>query len=649
MNDPNGCFRDPDGLWHLYYQYNPFQDVAGNQHWGHATSQDLYHWENQKIAIFPSNHHEQIYSGSAVIDSENTSGFFPGQNNGVVAIYTLNIMRGEGLQVQEIAYSRDGGYSFTKYDQNPIITSTSNQFRDPYVIRYGDTWVMVIAYSQAFTIGIYTSPDLKDWTHASNFSHHGLLGLQYECPNLVSMPVAGSAEIMYVLTISINPGAPLGGSIMQYFPGFFNGTHFTAVDGAARIADFGKDNYAGQFFHGLSESEDPVFIAWASNWQYGQQVPTGEKEGWRSAMSLPRRTHLANVTRTGWDLISTPYDLTPIYDTQLASNPNIGNGSITVDYSSIGSGAIYFKCRVSSIPSVAFAAGKLDFKFSSSSTKEYLVGGFSFSGDGPFFLSRQNIQGFSQNHFFTDQVSAANPINDQGTVTLEGVIDRSIFEVFLDGGRNSATMTFYPDGILDTLEIMASGINETMCLRTEFQTISWIREIDSNLYPSQASFSSSYELGNLNFSGGVQENLHLISLDSGFLPQRIIAFDPRSSSFVDKIMASSDNSFIPASTLQNDAPKFDIFTCSPKLPIELRIKIWKLTYPDPRVVTIKSVPCLNFTPKDGVTRIFFDFENDYFQLCWSWPAAARNPIAYDEPVQFYGGLYGLCGRLQIRL
>ena len=129
---------------------------------------------------------------------------------------------------------------FTKHPGNPVLTANSNQFRDPKVFRYENTWVMVLAYAQAFTIGIFTSSDLKIWTHASNFTHAGLLGLQYECPNLVGIPVAGSSETMYVLAISINPEAPLGGSITQYFPGRTNGTHFVPVDGAARIPDFGK-------------------------------------------------------------------------------------------------------------------------------------------------------------------------------------------------------------------------------------------------------------------------------------------------------------------------------------------------------------------------------------------------------------------------
>ena len=242
----------------------------------------MYHWENQQIAIYATAD-AQIFSGSAVVDLNNTSGFFPNQTNGVVAIYTLNTAE---EQVQDIAYSHDGGYTFIKYADNPVLTSGtgSNQFRDPKVIRFGDSWVMVVSYAQEFVIGIFTSPDLKNWTHGSNFSHHGLLGLQYECPNLVQMPVAGSNKSMYVLAISINPGAPLGGSITQYFPGSFNGTHFTPVDDAARIADFSKDNYAGQFFYGLPETEEQVFIAWASNWEYSQAVPTGDKEGWRSSV-----------------------------------------------------------------------------------------------------------------------------------------------------------------------------------------------------------------------------------------------------------------------------------------------------------------------------------------------------------------------------
>ncbi|KAI9645800.1 Invertase [Ciborinia camelliae] len=461
MNDPNGLFRDADGVYHVYYQYNPTDIVAGNQHWGHATSRDLYHWDNQKIALYPGAEGEAIFSGSIVVDKNNTSGLFPNQNNGVVAIYTLNTAEAE---TQNIAYSFDGGYTFDKYAHNPVIPSTSTQFRDPHVTWFEDHWVMVVAYARAFEIGIFTSPDLKEWTHQSNFSHHGLLGLQYECPNLVRMPVAhGSGdEDTYLLIISINPGAPLGGSTTQYFPGTFNGTHFTPVDSAARLADFGKDNYAGQFFGGIPADEDPVFLAWASNWQYTQQVPTGN-EGWRSTMALPRRTHLANVTRTGLALISYPYDMSPLYNETkpLAANANLGNGSLIVDYSSsVPSGALRLTVNVTNLPDNSIAQGTLNFTFSSSTTRESVSGGMFLGGDANFWLSRRNFHGFAEtNPFFTDRFSVGNTVNADGTFSLDVVIDRSILEVFVDGGRSSGTITFFPEGVLDTAEVRAGGLN----------------------------------------------------------------------------------------------------------------------------------------------------------------------------------------------
>jgi len=271
MNDPNGMFVDANGTWHLYYQYNPTGIVAGNQHWGHATSRDLYHWENQKIALWTPNNETFVFSGSAVVDVNNTSGFFPGQDNGVVAIYTLAEYPGgvQGPQQQAIAYSRDGGYTFEAYANNPVIPSSSTQFRDPKVIWHAPSskWVMVVSYAVDFTLGFYTSENLVNWTHASNISNIGLLGLQYECPNLVQMPFEGQDDPAWLLAISINPGAPLGGSITEFFPGEFNGTHFEPFDRAARIEDFAKDNYAGQYFYGIPGDQNQISIGWASNWQ----------------------------------------------------------------------------------------------------------------------------------------------------------------------------------------------------------------------------------------------------------------------------------------------------------------------------------------------------------------------------------------------
>lgn len=447
--------------------------MAGNQHWGHATSKDLYHWENQPIAIFPGAKDEAIFSGSAVIDPNNTSGFFPDQTDGVVAIYTLNTPK---EQTQNIAYSRDGGYTFTKYSKNPVISIGSTQFRDPKVLWYAPTqsWVLVLAYAQEFVVGIYTSPNLKEWTHQSNFTKGGLLGIQYECPNLVEIPTLKNVSIAspldpsnialtdpkYVLAISINPGAPLGGSITQYFPGDFNGTHFTPVDAAARIADFGKDNYAGQFFHGIPPTSPQVSIAWASNWQYSQVVPTGPLENYRSSMSLPRYNVLANTERGPYTLVSLPYDLSPLY-TSVSSlvNTTKANSSIVYEYSStVPSGALYFSVNITGIP-LADTTGTANFTFLSSVSGESVRGGFYLGGDTPFFVDRGRVRGFD-NPFFVDKFSTNNLINrETQTFRYQGVIDRSILEVFLDNGLRSATTTFFPQNELDTVIIGTAGLN----------------------------------------------------------------------------------------------------------------------------------------------------------------------------------------------
>lgn len=337
-------------------------------------------------------------------------------------MYTLNTAQEE---TQQIAYSTDGGYTFTKYANNPVISINSTQFRDPKVLYYAPTqsWVAVISYAQDFVIGIYTSPNLTTWTHASNVSHAGLLGLQYECPNLVSIPMLTNASIaepldpsnfastdeMYILQISINPGAPQGGSISQYFPGTFNGTHFTAADQATRFTDFGKDNYAGQFFYGIPSTEPQISIAWASNWEYAQTVPTGPPEDFRSFMTVPRMNVLANTTRSPYALLSYPYDYTPLYTTptSLINSTALLNSSLLYDYSTtVPSGALSFSVNVTGIP-LANATGTANFTFLSSVTGESIRGGIFLgggNGDTPLWLDRGYARGFD-NPFFTDKFS----------------------------------------------------------------------------------------------------------------------------------------------------------------------------------------------------------------------------------------------------
>ncbi|KAH7071110.1 invertase precursor [Paraphoma chrysanthemicola] len=488
MNDPNGMFVDEDGIYHLYYQYNPVANVAGRQHWGHATSDDLYTWTNQPIALFPGGPTEGVFSGSAVVDVNNTSGFFPNQTNGVVAMYTINVPEN---QTQHIAYSHDNGYSFIKYEGNPVLVpggTHPTQYRDPKVIWYEDTqrWVMVVAYPIDFEIGIFSSPNLIDWTPESNFSHYGVTGLQYECPNMVELPVRGSngtEELKWVMLISINPGAPLGGSITEYFVGDFNGTHFEALDSTVRFTDFSKDNYAGQFFYGVAPNEDQITLNWASNWQYTNSVPTaGEQlgDGFRSVMTVPRGHYLKDLPRYGLSLISYPSNIMSIVDSELASNDSL-DSRMVLDYSNVESGALYFEANVTGLTTPDSLDGEIYFNFSSSVSGESIAGG-TFLGSGDVWLDRGHTDGFP-NIFFTDKFSTTGLYNEaEGAWRLSGIIDRSIIEIFINGGELSASSLFFPTQPLDTVELKIAGLNSTATASVAVWSLkaAWSDQADAN-------------------------------------------------------------------------------------------------------------------------------------------------------------------------
>ncbi|KAF3009591.1 hypothetical protein E8E13_006549 [Curvularia kusanoi] len=485
-------FVDANGLYHLYYQYNPTANVAGNQHWGHATSGDLFTWTNQQIAIFPGSAVEGVFSGSAVIDANNTSGMFPNQTNGVVAIYTINTPQ---RQTQDIAFSYDGGYTFKKYENNPVLSpggTNPTQFRDPKVIWYQPTqsWVMAVAYPVDFVVGIFTSTNLIDWTPASNFSRYGLSGLQYECPNFVEIRVEnatnGESNFRWAMMISINPGAPLGGSISQYLLGDFNGTHFVPDDAITRLTDFAKDNYAGQFFYGIPSDQDQISIAWASNWQYTNVVPTAGQvvgDGFRSVMTVPRGHYLKDLPRQGLTMVSYPVNLDKVIDRELAANSSLGNGTLFVDYSQVESGALYFEANITGLSGSDSLKGTFNFTALSSASGESVSGGMILPADSIVWLNRGKTNGF-ENPLFTDKFSYGalyNP-NGDGAFRLSGIIDRSIIELFFNGGEAAATSVFFPTRPLDTLVLSARGLNETATASVAVWSLkaSWMNQADSN-------------------------------------------------------------------------------------------------------------------------------------------------------------------------
>ena len=279
MNDPNGMFYDDaTQLWHLYYQHNPFGTTWGPMHWAHATSTDLIHWEQHPIALVPDSL-GTIFSGSIVMDRNNTAGF---GENAIVAIYTQSEICG---QHQSIAYSLDGGMTFTKYEGNPVLKGDIADFRDPKVFWDEQTnrWMMILACQQE--VRFYSSLNLRDWTYESSFgANYGEHSGVWECPDLIRL------GDHWVLLLNINPGGPFGGSATQYFVGNWDGKTFTCIDmpEETKWLDYGKDHYATVTWHNAPEGRT-VAIGWMSNWQYANQLPT---VAFRSQNTIARDLYL---------------------------------------------------------------------------------------------------------------------------------------------------------------------------------------------------------------------------------------------------------------------------------------------------------------------------------------------------------------------
>ena len=276
MNDPNGMFYK-DGVYHLFYQFNPYGSQWENMTWGHSTSRDLIHWEAQPIALEPDVL-GSIFSGSCVVDKNNTSGFGQGA---VVAFYTS----AGHAQTQSMAVSTDQGKTFKKWADNPILVSDVPDFRDPKAFWNPEIqkWNLILAAGQEMRI--YSSPDLKKWTYESSFGKgYGCHDGVWECPDLMKLQVRGTDKQKWMLICNINPGGSFGGSATQYFVGDFDGHRFTCDQTDTRWMDYGKDHYATVTFDNAPDGRR-IALAWMSNWQYANQVPTWQ---FRSANSVPR-------------------------------------------------------------------------------------------------------------------------------------------------------------------------------------------------------------------------------------------------------------------------------------------------------------------------------------------------------------------------
>lgn len=454
MNDPNGLVFY-DGEYHLFYQYYPDSTVWGPMHWGHAISTDLINWEHLPVALYPDEL-GYIFSGSAVVDWSNTSGLGSKENPPLVAIYTYHLMEGEkagniDYQTQAIAFSLDKGRTWTKYEGNPVIPNPGiKDFRDPKVAwnEKAGKWIMSLAVLDH--IRFYSSENLIDWALESDFGKDiGDHGGVWECPDLFKLPVKGTDEEKWVLLVSINPGAPNGGSGTQYFVGDFDGRSFVLDDsfepvmGESIWIDYGTDNYAGVTWSDIPEEDGRrIFIGWMSNWQYGQVVPTNV---WRSAMTVPRTLGL-KMQGDSYILTSIPVSeleaikgISKVLDTQIIE----GSSIIQTDYE-LYEFSVQLNIEETEGFEIVFS-NDLDEKvvFEINKTLAEVYFDRTKSGNVDF------EDGFAAIH--------TGKYEPGETVTLEILVDLASMEIFVDEGSLVMTEIFFPGKGYDNIEIVSKG------------------------------------------------------------------------------------------------------------------------------------------------------------------------------------------------
>lgn len=438
MNDPNGMFYK-DGVYHLFYQHNPYGSMWGNMHWGHATSTDLVTWEHHGDAISPDAL-GTIFSGSCVVDKDNTAGFGAGA---VIAFYTSASDR----QVQSMAYSLDNGKTFKKYARNPILTSTQRDFRDPKVIWHEDTkkWIMVLAVGQEMEI--YSSADLKNWTLESKFGEgQGAHGGVWECPDLLELPVEGTELKKWVLVCNLNPGGPFGGSATQYFVGTFDGKRFVNESPAmTKWMDWGKDHYATVTWSDAPDNRR-IAIAWMSNWQYANDVPTSQ---YRSPNSVPRDLGLFTVGGETYLQSAPSPELQKLRDISKKRSFRV-NGTRTVkEMIPVNEGAYEIELSIKNLH-----ADVIGFRLYNDKGEEvdmqYDMKEKRFSMD----RRKSGDVGFNENFPALTWTAVESGKNE---LKLHLFVDKSSVEAFGDGGRFAMTNQVFPSEPYNHIDFYSKG------------------------------------------------------------------------------------------------------------------------------------------------------------------------------------------------
>jgi fructan beta-fructosidase len=448
MNDPNGLVFF-EGEYHLFYQHNPFGDTWGHMSWGHAVSDDLVHWQHLPVALREEDD-VMVFSGSAVVDRRNTSGFCGPADARVACLVAIYAGHGRGKQTQNLAWSRDRGRTWTKYAGNPVLDIGSKDFRDPKVFWHEPSarWVMVVALAEERKIRFYGSADLKSWTPLGDFGPAGYTKGQWECPDLFELEVDGDpARKRWVLDVDVNPEAPLGGSADQYFVGSFDGTTFRNDNPPGQVlwADHGKDFYASLSWSDLPSSDSRrIWIAWMSNWQYANEDPTSP---WRGMFTIPRTLRLVS-TREGLRLAQEPVaEVKTLRGKHWSMPPREVTGSVAAG--DITGDALEIVAEVAGGSATSFG-----FKVRKGQGEETVVGYDVRAQE--VFLDRRRSGNVGVHRDFPGR--HASPLAlDGGRLRLHLLVDRSSVEVFAGGGRAVITDRIFPDPASQGVEVWAEG------------------------------------------------------------------------------------------------------------------------------------------------------------------------------------------------
>lgn len=448
MNDPNGMFYK-DGVWHLYYQYNPYGSKWQNLSWGHSTSTDLINWENHPVALRP-NGLGMVFSGSCAVDKGNSTGY---GDDAVVGMYTS----ADASQVQSLVWSADGGDTFEFYPGNPVIALES-EARDPNMFwdENAKQWVLLLAHALEHEMLVFTSPDMRSWTLQSSFGKG--LGAQegvWECPDLFKLPVDGSGEEKWVLLCNLNPGGPFGGSATQYFVGDFDGKVFTPdkdADGnvPTKWMDYGKDHYATVSWSDAPDSRRTV-IGWMSNWQYAAEVPTQQ---FRSANTLPREVGLFKgadgqiyaSSQPSPELVALRGSLK--LDVRKAS---VGKNPRTYLLPSSNSGVCEILLDID-----ARGADVVSLTLKNDGNEKVVMKYDAAAHTLSFDRRESGVVDFSQDF---PAVTVSPTFEDENRVSLRIFIDRSSIEVFGNDGKFVMTNLVFPTKPYSTLSISSRGGN----------------------------------------------------------------------------------------------------------------------------------------------------------------------------------------------